>query len=43
MATELAFPWIYVTITKIKHQLMVVQGYLLSILVQFKVHIVRYH
>ena len=36
-ATELALSWSYVAITKIK-QLMVVQGYLLSILVQFKVH-----
>ena len=43
IATELVLPWIYVAITKIKHQLMVVQKYLLSILVQFKVHTVCYN
>ena len=40
---ELVLPWIYVAITKIKHQLIVVQEYLHSILVQFKVHTVRCH
>ena len=38
--TELALSWIFVAITKIKPQLMVVQGYLLSLLFQFKMHAV---
>ena len=38
IGTELVLPWIYVAITKIKHQLMVVQEHLLSILAEFKVH-----
>ena len=43
IATVLVLLWIYVAITKIKHKLKVVQGYLLAVLVQFKVHAISYH
>ena len=42
MAPDLVLDWMYVAITQIK-QLMVVQGYLLPILLQFILYKPRYH